>query len=136
MPWDNSANAGFTTGRPWLPLNADHRQRNIATMAADPLSMLTLYRRLIALRRSQDALGVGAFHAPRAEGNIFSFQRQQGTNRLLVALNMSDVPGEVSLPADLVGRVLLSTELDRAGEQVDGALKLRPAEGVVITFGR
>ena len=52
MPWDGSENAGFTTARPWLPLNADWPTRNVARMAEEPHSILTLYRRLLAMRRS------------------------------------------------------------------------------------
>jgi len=45
MPWDWSKNAGFTTAEPWLPLNADWPTRNVARMAEEPHSILTLYRR-------------------------------------------------------------------------------------------
>ena len=48
MPWDGSENAGFTTAKPWLPLNADWPTRNVARMAEEPDSILTLYRQLLA----------------------------------------------------------------------------------------
>src|SRR6185503_17285360 len=51
MQWDASPNAGFTSGTPWLPLAANYRTANVAAEHDDPASMLTLYRRLIALRR-------------------------------------------------------------------------------------
>ena len=51
MPWDASENAGFTTAKPWLPLNADWPTRNVARMTEESHSILTLYRRLLALRR-------------------------------------------------------------------------------------
>ena len=47
----SSENAGFTTAKPWLPLNADWPTRNVARMAEEPHSILTLYRRLLAVRR-------------------------------------------------------------------------------------
>ncbi len=59
MPWDATAAGGFTTGKPWLPLNADHATRNVAALSADPSSILSLYRALIALRRGSPALRQG-----------------------------------------------------------------------------
>ena len=63
MPWDGSENAGFTTAKPWLPLNADWPTRNVARMAEEPQSILTLYRRLLALRRAHPALSIGELRA-------------------------------------------------------------------------
>src|SRR5919198_758685 len=60
MQWDSSPNAGFTTGTPWLPIAADYQTVNVAVERDDPASMLTLYRRLIALRRATPALAVGS----------------------------------------------------------------------------
>src|SRR5919199_2909639 len=51
LQWDASPNAGFTTGRAWLPVAADFERVNVAAQRADPTSMLSLHRRLIALRR-------------------------------------------------------------------------------------
>jgi alpha-glucosidase len=50
MPWDESENAGFTTVKPWLPLNIDWPARNVARMTEDFQSIFTLYRRLLALK--------------------------------------------------------------------------------------
>src|SRR5712664_979464 len=61
MPWDRSENAGFTAAKPWLPLNADWPTRNVARMTEESQSILTLYRRLLAVRRAYLALSVGGF---------------------------------------------------------------------------
>ena len=134
MPWDTSGNAGFSGGIPWLPLNADHAVRNVAAMAADPGSILNFYRRLIALRREQAALHAGDFKAARAEGDVIAFERHHvGGRRLLVALNLGHVSRRLGLPAGVAGsRLLLSTHLDREGEDVRVTLDLRPAEGVIL----
>jgi alpha-glucosidase len=105
-------------------------------MAADPRSILTLYRRLIALRREQVALHAGAYAGAQAEGDVLAFERRHGPDaRLLVALNLGHASQSARLPADAAeGRLLLSTWLDREGEAVRGALTLRPAEGVILDF--
>ena len=68
MPWDASANADFTTAKPWLPLNADWPTRNVARMAEDPHSILTLYCRLLVARRAHLALrsAISRHWTPRA----------------------------------------------------------------------
>ena len=53
MPWTSGRHGGFTEGQPWLPLNADADVLNVSAQAADPRSMLSLYRALIRLRREQ-----------------------------------------------------------------------------------
>jgi len=129
MPWDGSENAGFTRGRPWLPLNPDFARRNVAALVADDRSILTLYRRLIALRRERRALSVGRYEAAHAEGEIFAFgRRAEGEAPLLVALNFGKAPQRLMLPEG--ARLLLSTGLDRS--EVQGECTLGPAEGVIV----
>jgi alpha-glucosidase len=134
MPWDASENAGFTAAIPWLPLNLDHATRNVAALAADPHSMLSLYRRLIALRRDRAALHSGAYVASHTEGDVLAFERRHDQDRaLLVALNFGALPRRVMLPDNVKDAcLLLSTELDREGEAVHAALDLRPSEGVIL----
>ncbi len=59
MPWDTSANCGFTTGEPWLPLGADHAARSVEVQKQAPGSMLALTRALLELRRREPALALG-----------------------------------------------------------------------------
>ena len=68
MPWDGAPHAGFTTGTPWLPLGDDHAALNAAAQAHDPASMLSLYRALLALRRREAALSLGAIEAVAGGG--------------------------------------------------------------------
>ncbi|HWL79411.1 MAG TPA: alpha-amylase family glycosyl hydrolase [Roseomonas sp.] len=129
MPWDASAQAGFTTGQPWLPINPDHATRNVAALAKDERSILMLYRRLIALRQARRALSVGRYEEAHVEGEIFAFRRHaEGEAPLLVALNFGKVPQRVALPAG--ARLLLSTGLDRSEVPRDGLLG--PEEGVIV----
>jgi alpha-glucosidase len=133
MPWDGSPNAGFTVAKPWLPLNPDWPSRNVARMAEDPHSILTLYHRLLAVRRAHPALSIGEFALLGAEGNVLAYERRQGAERLIVALNLSEGPYRFELPdwaRDC--RPLMSTVED-AVLIGDGALLLRRDEGVILT---
>jgi alpha-glucosidase len=133
MPWDGSKNAGFTTAEPWLPLNADWPTRNVARMAEGPHSILTLYRRLLAMRRTHPALSIGDFAPLDAEGEVLAYERRHGAVRLIVALNLGGRSQCLQLP-DWVSnyRLLLSTLADAASSG-DRALRLRADEGVILT---
>jgi alpha-glucosidase len=133
IPWDDSTHAGFTTGTPWLPVNPDYRTRNVVVLAAEPRSILSLYRRLIALRRGHAALCVGRFMTVPAEHDVFAFERSDDNVRLLVLLNFALEQRQVQLPADTDrARVLLSTCMDRESEPARAELILRAAEGVIL----
>lgn len=133
MQWNGSAGAGFSIGRPWLPLGADHAARNVETLDGDPRSILTLYRKLIALR-SDPALTTGAYHAIEASGDVLAYERRLGERRLLIALNLGMEPQSLDLPQPYAGAatVMLSTFLDR-GDQAGAAISLRPNEGVILS---
>ena len=130
MPWDGSLLAGFTSGQPWLPLGADHARVNVESLRESRRSILNLYRRLIDLRRDQPVLTHGSIDAVTVQGNILRYERRQGDQRLVIALNLAHERARVlSLPS---GRLLLSTDLDRAGEHVGASASLRADEGIII----
>jgi len=133
MPWDASDNTGFTTARPWLLVNADWPTRNVARMTVEPQSILTLYRRLLALRRTHPALSIGSFALLDAEGDILAYERRHGAERLIVALNLGPRTQRLELPdwaSDT--RPLLFTLAD-AAQPGHGALLLRGNEGMILT---
>jgi glycosidase len=127
MPWDGSAFAGFSSAEPWLPLNQDWPVRNVAAQDADAASMLTLYRRLLALRREHAALSLGDLLLVPAEDEVLQYERRHGARRLLVALNFGSRARPVLLPGGVTARLLMSTVV---GRQYDGTLA--PAEGTVL----
>jgi glycosidase len=132
MPWDGSENAGFTTAKPWLPLNVDWPIRNVVRMAQEPHSILALYRRLLAARRAHPALAIGDFALLDAEGDVVAYERRHGAERLIVALNLGGHSQRLELPdwaSDC--RVLLSTVAD-ATLAGDGAVLLRADEGLIL----
>jgi alpha-glucosidase len=133
MPWDGSGNAGFTAARPWLPLHADWPMRNVARMADEPHSILTLYRQLLAARCRHPALSIGDFALLHEEGDVLAYERRHGGQRLIVALNLGGRSQHLQLPdwaRDC--RPLLSTVAD-AAPAIDGALLVRGNEGVILT---
>lgn len=131
MQWDGSVFAGFSDVEPWLPLAPDHTEVNVQAAMADPGSVLTLYRRLLSLRRSHPSLATGAYVAVAAEGDLLLYRREGEAERLLVALNLGGAPLLVAAP-EIEGKLLLSTFCDREAEPVLGEISLRGNEGVVV----
>jgi len=131
MQWDHSPNAGFSTGLPWLPLAQDHATRSVDALARDPSSILTLYRRLIALRRESTALTLGSYARITANADLLAYERRAAGAVVLVALNLGHAQQTLAREG-LEGEVVLSTHLDREGERVSGHLALRADEGVIV----
>jgi alpha-glucosidase len=136
MQWDATPNAGFTAAaEPWLPLAPDYAEYNVAAERDDPTSMLALYRRLIELRQSEDALMIGGYAGLPAEGPVLAYTRRHGDEAFAVLLNFSREPQTVELDAQHAGRIVLSTHLEREGEAASGPVELRADEGVIVRVG-
>jgi alpha-glucosidase len=129
MQWDASEQAGFTSGKPWLPLSSDAMSVNVHMERNNPASLLHLYRSLIALRRTEQALTLGHYKLECATDDILLYRRDWGQRRLLVALNFSPHDRTIKLPR--TGQIRLSTYLDRQGECFEDKLSLRSHEGIV-----
>ena len=133
MQWDAGRYAGFSDTEPWLPLETNYKERNVAALQTDQTSIYQLHRRLIALRRQHPALHAGNYRPLPTEGDVLAFVREAADERILVALNMGADPAEINLPAGQAeGRLLLSTFCDRSDERLRGKLGLRGNEGVIV----
>jgi alpha-glucosidase len=128
--WNATPNAGFSGGRPWLPLDPEYRTRNVESLRKDPNSILSLYRRLLSIRREYLALNRGAFKLRNAKGNVLVYERTAETERILVCLNFGNTEQRVSSRGLERSIVLACTHGDRA--RLDSNLVLRPNEGLTI----
>ena len=120
---------------PWLPLEADWPTKNAAVQRSDQKSMLTLYRRLLALRRQHDTLHAGAIADVSAEGDVLRYRRVQlahgESTDFQVLLNLGS---EIANVRCAPGTVVLTTVLDGAGAHVDGEVTIEAGEGLLIAL--
>lgn len=101
MVWEAGAdNAGFSTGKPWLPIPASHRARAVDVQNADTASVLAFYRTMLALRRGHPALVGGSIRFLDAEDEILAFIREDGGEKLLCVFNFAEEPAYWPLPPD------------------------------------
>jgi alpha-glucosidase len=128
MCWDQSPLAGFTTGRPWLPLGNDHQSANVSVEQQDSESFLQLYSTLIALRKAHPTLISGKLREIQVEQNVLRFRRS-GSEEIQVILNMTHEEITVPTPRAIV---LAGTHNDREGETVAAMSRLRAAEGLLL----
>jgi alpha-glucosidase len=134
MQWDATPHAGFSTRQPWLPVTRDYQMLNVAIAQANPDSILTLYQRIIALRRAEPALHAGCYRLVCATNDMLAYTRRAGTRRFLVALNLSEKPVQVPFPELSPARIVLSTHLDREGDACERSIDLRAEEGAICAL--
>jgi oligo-1,6-glucosidase len=128
VQWDGTQHAGFTAGTPWLPVNPDHGEWNVAAQRDDDASVLAHYRRLIALRHDDPVVALGDFAMllPQHE-HVYAFTRTLGERSLLVVCNVGATPYPLAdlLPQALGAELVL-------GNLPDPGDTLRPWEARVL----
>lgn len=109
MQWDDSENAGFTTGTPWLKVNENYHMINAKAALADHDSVFYYYQKLIQLRKTYEVIIDGVF-VPLLENdeNIYAYERQLGEQKLVVACNFSSQEVPCDLFESLSGEELIS----------------------------
>ena len=132
MQWDSSSNAGFTTGTPWLKVNDNYPEINVAAQENDPDSVLNYYRRLTALRKSPEyrQLFTDGKFRPAFENShrILAYYREKDNQRVLVAANFGRETQCLHLPG-----TVKKTLLTNSGREIAGtSMTLSPCEAVVL----
>ena len=93
MQWNTAPNAGFSKKGPWLPVPPSYRTHNVASESKDTNSILSLYKKVLALRHTNEALLEGSYTALNEDDpNVMSYLRSYKGKGVLVALNMSAAP--------------------------------------------
>ncbi len=90
VQWDNTENAGFTTGKPWFTVNPNYREINVAAAEADPDSLLHFYRKAIRLRKELHAVRYGKYREYfRFSGKFYVYAMESESQRVLVICSFS-----------------------------------------------
>jgi len=110
MQWDDSKNAGFSDGNPWLPVHPNYKKHNVKLQAQNPESVLNYYRKILKLRRNSPAMLKGGYvPLNEADPNMLAYMREYEDQRILVALNMSNQSLKVKFDIGSTAKTLASS---------------------------
>ena len=125
MQWDDSANAGFTTGTPWIKVNDNYDKINAKSQVDDPDSIFSCYKKLVQLRKDYPVFVDGKFTLLLEDDeNIFAYSRKNEEKTMIVVCNFFDKEIPMSLAKECEGmEVLISNYKDTSDMSV-----LRPYE--------
>ncbi|MCE7565308.1 alpha-glucosidase [Aliivibrio fischeri] len=136
MHWDNSDNAGFTQGTPWIKLNPNYPEINVAAALEDKNSIFYHYQKLIALRKQNPVIVYGDF-IPLFETHsaVFAYERKDNDQHLVVLNNFSAEPQTLALPEHIANRSVecLISNLEPT-TQLGSYLTLAPYQSLVLAL--
>lgn len=132
MQWDDTLNAGFSKHDPWLKVNPNYKDINVAKALKDPNSIFYYYKKLIKMRKEYKSIVYGDFKAFEVCENVFSYMRTLGDERLFVVINLKGNNEKFILPNGIKynkAEVILSNYDDENKDISNIALK--PYEAIV-----
>lgn len=125
--WNDSENAGFTTGKPWLKVNPNYKEINVEREEKDENSPLNYFRKLVKFRKENEVLIYGsAEHFDLENEKVFAYKRELGDRKILILLNFKDSEATANVPFDLKNAKILFGNYD----SFDGVLK--PYQAVIL----
>ena len=129
MQWTAGENAGFSTGKPWMPVNPNYTEINAEAALADPNSVFHYYQKLIALRKNYDVLRNGSFTllCPEDE-KIFAYTRDTDREHMLVVCNFTEETLDFDAPEAFRGAEML------LNNYAETSPKLRPYEAAILYY--
>ena len=133
MQWDASDNGGFTSGTPWLQVNKNYKTINAAAQVNDPDSVFAYYKKLIALRHTNEVMVNGVYDVLIPDHpQIYAYTRTLGDKQLLVLCNDSDT--NAAIPAELQEKIHAAKNILIQNYKDTDESTLRPYEAVVYAL--
>ncbi len=96
MQWSDEVNAGFSTGSPWLKVNPNYKEINVATQQKDTDSILNYYKKLIALKKANEIFTYGTYELLfEDDQQIYAYTRTLNDEKVIIITNLSTKPAEM-----------------------------------------
>lgn len=132
MQWDNSENAGFTTGKPWLAVNKNYEYINVKQCVEDENSIFNHYRKLIDIRKHNDTIVYGDYTllSPN-DKNIFAYSRALNGDKILVVCNFYGNEVNFKFQQDFNYAEILLSNYNDSSTLIEN-LNLRPYEAIMF----
>ncbi|GGI13968.1 glycoside hydrolase family 13 protein [Gottfriedia solisilvae] len=131
MQWSESEHGGFTSGTPWLSLNPNFKEINVAESIKDQSSIFHHYRKLIELRKQFPVIVYGSFDMlAEDDENVFAYSRELEDEKLLIVANFTSNKTTFQFTEQYEDATILLTNYEASGVQLD-SINLRPYEAIV-----
>ena len=131
VQWDDSENAGFTVGKPWIAVNPNYKEINAKAETADPDSVFHYYKKLIALRKQNPVMVYGKYEPLLMESEeLFVYTRTLEETKLLVVCSFCDHETTFAIPEEFQGAPCLISNRERSHEGAE--IVLRAYEAFVL----
>lgn len=128
MQWDDSENAGFTTGKPWLSINENYKEINAKKSLEDKNSVFYHYKKLIEIRKANETIIYGDYKLLcEDDKNIFAYIRELNGDKILVVCNFYEKEVEFKYDKEFKNAEILLSNYNDSSLAID-KLKLRPYE--------
>ena len=135
MQWDDSENAGFTTGTPWIMVNPNYKEINAKEQLARPDSVFHFYQKLIRLRKEREIIPYGEYELLLPEDpDLYVYTRALGEQKLLVICNFRKEEKAFTLPEGFdprKGEILIGNYPDR---ELQNTMTLKAYEALAILW--
>ena len=122
MQWDESENAGFTTGKPWMKLNENYKQISVARQEQEEDSILNFYKQMIRIRKTEPELVFAEYNLlmPK-DTQVYAYERVGETATYLVICNLTETPATFTYDTEITGKLLIATHETNhiKGESID-----------------
>lgn len=131
--WNDSPNAGFTTGTPWIKVNPNYKTVNVTAEEQNPDSILNYFKKVIKFRKENEAFVYGDYLLLDAQNpRIYAYQRTWKGERFIVTLNFSPHMAKMDFIADMKNcKAIFCNYNDESKRVKNGTLLLRPFEAVI-----
>lgn len=116
MQWDESKNAGFSTGQPWLAVNPNYEEINVQEALANPDSIFYTYQKLVQIRKENSWLIRADFELLDTADKVFAYIRKDGDRRFLVVANLSNENQTFSVEGKIKSILIENTTAKKAVE--------------------
>lgn len=136
MQWDNTNNAGFSNGDPWIEVNSNYPKINVEDALSDDESIYHFYQKLLKLRNSSKIAIDGKFDLVSPDdSDVFTYTRTLGDKTMLVIGSFSDKKIKFDIPQNLLdnGYHKVLSNYDNSPEELSDKIYLRPYEGIVFS---
>jgi oligo-1,6-glucosidase len=136
MQWDATDNSGFTEGIPWLPINENHKDINVASEEMDANSILNHFKKMVNLRKQNDVLVYGDYELlDKNNEAIYAYTRTMDTQKMLVLLNFTENESTIELSE---AKNITAIAINNYGDfkNIEGKITLKPYQAVICKLNK